>query len=543
MLGVSLKASHLGRYRELLRLFYKHARDAGAPDQSRAKALTDDLERLGPTFVKLGQLLSTRSDLLPPAYVEALSRLQDDVEPFDFESVERIVEEELGVKLSKVFAEFERQPLAAASLAQTHRARLRDGRAVAVKVQRPGVRLIFQDDLAALSEVAAFVDRHTDVGRRYEFRATVDELRRNLMQELDYVHEARNLRRLARNLLGYPLITVPLPHEDYSTGRVLTMDLIDGRNVTSLSPLRLTEIDGTALADELFRAYLKQILVDGFFHADPHPGNVLVTDDGRVGLVDLGMTAQLPPRLQEDLLALLLAVVDGRAETASDIAVKIGRAREGFHEDSFRREVSRLVLQHKGATLEQIDTGRVILEISRASRESGLRLPGELTMLGKTLLNLDRAVWTLDPKYDPNAAIRGEALNLVEGRLSRSLSQGALFTGLIELKKFAERLPDRMGRILDVVGDNRLEIKVKAFDEVRLIEGLQKIANRVAMGVVLGSLIIGAALLMHVETRFRLFGYPGLAILLFLAAAGGGFALLVDILWYDESRPRKPRFR
>jgi len=543
VLGLTLKARHLGRYKELLRLFYKHARSGPGRDHERAEALTDDLERLGPTFVKLGQLLSTRIDLLPPAYIDALSRLQDDVEPFPYELVERLVESELGVRLNKAFRAFEREPVAAASLAQTHRATLRDGTLVAVKVQRPGVRRAFLEDLAALSEVAAFVDQHTEVGRRYEFASTVEELRRNLLQELDYVHEARNLRRLSRNLREFPRLVVPLPHDDYSARRVLTMDFVSGKNITSLSPLRLAEVDGPALADELFRAYLKQILVDGFFHADPHPGNVLLTEDGRVALVDLGMTAQLPPGLQEDLLELLLAVVDGRAETAADIAVSIGRKREGFHEDTFRREVSRLVLEHKGATLEQIDTGRVILDISRASRESGLRLPSEMTMLGKTLLNLDRAVWALDPRYDPNAAIRSEALNLVEARVKRSFSQGAVFTGLIDVKKFAEKLPDRMGRILDVLGDNRLELKVKAFDEGMLIEGLQKIANRIALGVVLGSLIVGAALMMRVETSFRVFGYPGLAILLFLAAAAGGVGLVVDILWYDESRPRKPRFR
>jgi predicted unusual protein kinase regulating ubiquinone biosynthesis (AarF/ABC1/UbiB family) len=282
--------------------------------------------------------------------------------------------------------------------------------------------------------------------------------------------------------------------------------------------------------------------VDGFFHADPHPGNVLVTPDNKVALIDLGMTAQLPPLLQEDLLELLLAVVDGRAEAAADIAIKAGHRREGFREDSFRKEVSRLVLQHKDATLAQIDTGRVILEISRASGESGLRLPTELTMLGKTLLNLDKAVWALDRTYDPNDAIRREAAAIVQARMMRGMSQNALFTGLLDLKRFAEKLPDRLGRILDVVGDNRLEVRVTAFDEKLLIEGLQKIANRIALGVVLGSLIIGAALMMRVETRFTIFGYPGLAILLFLSAAGGGFALVFDILSSDEKSTRPPRF-
>ena len=575
MLGIPLKARHLGRYRELLRLFYKYARpewmrggDGGLdeplvddevhraeqdrqgegpgptlPVPGEPAQLADDLERLGPTFVKLGQLLSTRSDLLPPAYTEALARLQDDVEPFPYEEVERLIEAELGVRLQKLFPEFEREPVAAASLGQTHRARLRDGRLVAVKVQRPGIRQRFVEDLAAISEVAAFLDQRTDLGRRYEFQNTVDELRRNLFRELDYLNEARNLRRLAVNLAGFDRLVVPLPHEDYSTSRVLTMDFIEGRKITDMSPLRLTEVDGPALADQLFRAYLKQILVDGFFHADPHPGNVLLTDDRRVALIDLGMTANLAPNLQEDLLTLLLAVVDGRSEDAAEIAIKIGHRRDGFHEHSFRDQVHRLVLTHKDSTLQQIDTGRVILEISRVSRTSGLRLPNEMTMLGKALLNLDEAVWTLDADYDPNTAIRREASSLVQARMKQTFTQGNVYTSLLELKKFAEKMPDRLGKILDVVADNRLEVKVRAFDETMLIEGLQKIANRIALGVVLGSLIIGAALLMRVQTAFTLFGYPGLAILLFLAAAGGGVALVLDILYRDEKRRPKPHFR
>jgi ubiquinone biosynthesis protein len=450
--------------------------------------------------------------------------------------------EVLGVEPERVFRELNREPLAAASLAQTHQALLRDGTRVAVKVQRPGIRQRFLEDLEALSEVAEFLDQRTETGRTYEFQATVEELRRNLLRELDFESEARNLRRLRRNLSEFRRIVVPEPHEDYSGARTLTMDFVSGCKVTALSPLRLTEIDGPALADELFRAYLKQILVDGFFHADPHPGNVLLTDEGRVGLIDLGMTAQVSPALQEELLTLLLALVDGRSEDAAAIAIAIGHRREGFNDDAFRRKVS-LVLANKDATLAQIDTGKVIMEISRVSREAGLRLPDELTMLGKALLNLDQSVWALDPNYDPNEAIRREASGLVQARMRRSFTQGNVYTGLIDLKKFAEKLPDRLGRMLDVVGDNRLEVRIKAFDEKMLIEGLQKIANRIALGLILGSLIVGAALMMRVETSFRLFGYPGLAILLFLAAATGAAGMMFDILYSDEKRKRPPRFR
>lgn len=556
MLGTRLRARHLGRYKELVSLFLRYGRsdlvskleavdEAGAESAAASReradpeALARDLERLGPTYVKLGQLLSTRSDLIPDRYVEALSRLQDDVEPIPFSEVERVIETELGVRLHKLFPHFEEKPKASASLGQMHRARLRDGTDVAVKVQRPGVRERVIDDLSVIWEAADFLDQRTEIGRRYEFGRTVEEFRGNLSRELDYREEAKNLLILGENLAGFERIVVPKPHPDYSTTRVLTMDFIKGRKITSLSPLALQEVDGPALADEIFRAYLKQIVVDGFFHADPHPGNVLLTPDGKIALLDLGMVSRIPPDLQDDLLSMMLAIVDGRSDNVTELVVKIGTKREDYELEPIRRQIGELVLRHKDATLGEIDAGRVILEITRVSSGHGLRLPPEMTMLGKALLNLDQAVWTLDPDYDPNDTIREESANLMQRRIGHGFTEGNVFSGMLEVKRFAEALPMRVGKILDVVGDNKLRLEVDAFDEKRFIEGMQKIANRIALGILLGSMVVGAALMMRVETRFRLFEYPGLAIVFFLAAAAGAIALMVDILFSDERGPSK----
>ncbi|MBV9774734.1 MAG: AarF/ABC1/UbiB kinase family protein, partial [Gemmatimonadetes bacterium] len=333
-MAISLRPEHLKRYVELGRLLVKYGRadlvrDAGldealgdepaalAPEHASApEELARDLERLGPTYIKLGQLLSTRADLLPPQYVEALSRLQDDVAPFPFEEVERIVTSELGVRISKAFASFDPEPLAAASLGQVHRATLRDGQEVAVKVQRPGIREQIVEDLDALGDIAEFLDRHTEAGRKYGAEGVLIEFRRTLISELDYRAEAQNLRTLRDNLDGFPSIVIPGPVADYTTSRVLTMEYVPGRKVTQLSGVARTELDGNALAEELFRAYLKQILVDGFFHADPHPGNVFITPDRRIGLIDVGMVGRAAPEMQDRLLKLLLAVSEGRGEEA-----------------------------------------------------------------------------------------------------------------------------------------------------------------------------------------------------------------------------------
>ena len=554
-MAISLKPGHLKRYKDIAWLLVKYgrgdlaSRDALGEDFSeeerlsaakapKAEDLARDLEELGPTFVKIGQLLSTRSDLLSPAYLEALSRLQDSVEPFSFAEVEEIVTAELKVRISKAFLEFEAVPVAAASLGQVHRARLRDGTPVAVKVQRPGIREKILEDLEAFSEVAELVDRHAETGGP-PLTETVAEFRKAILEELDYRKEASNLVAIGANLAEFERIVVPAPIEDYTTSRVLTMDYVRGQKVTALSPVVRMELDGSALAEELFRAYLKQILIDGFFHADPHPGNVFVTDDQRLALIDLGMVARISPAMQEKLLKLLLAVSEGRSDDAADQAMEVGKKQERFDTKEFRRQTADLIGLYQHATVGEIQVGKVILELTRVSGETGLTLPSELTLLGKTLLHLDEVGRTLDPSFDPNASVRRNAAELLQKRMLKNASPGNLASALLETKEFVQKLPGRVNKLLDMVAGNELRVRVDAIDENLLIEGLHKIANRVALGLVLAALIVGAALLMQVPTSFRILGYPGLAIVFFLAAAAGGLALVLSIVITDGKKPRR----
>jgi ubiquinone biosynthesis protein len=552
-MGISLKPQHLNRYRQIAWLFVKYGRsdlmkDAGLEETldaeqrvtpkeaAKAEELAGDLEKLGPTFVKLGQLLSTRVELLPRAYLEALARLQDKVEPFPFDEVEKIVMSELGVRMSKAFSDFEVAPMAAASLGQVHRARLRDGRRVAVKVQRPGIRDAMLEDLDALDEIAEFLDNHTAAGKRYDFCQMLDQFRKSLLRELDYRLEASNLTTIGQHLQSFEHIIVPEPIADYVTSRVLTMQYVHGKKITDLNPLARMEFDGDALAEELFRAYLQQILVDGFFHADPHPGNVFLTDDYRIALIDLGMVGKIMPGLQEQLLQLLLSIAEGRGDDAADIAIKIGDRREDFAEKEFKHAIAEIVAKQQGATVEQMQVGRLVLEVTQASGENGIRVPSELTMLGKTLLNLDQVGRTIAPDFDPNASIRRNAAQIMQQRLLKSLSPGNLFSGVLELKDLVQRLPARLNKIIDAIANNEMKISVDAIDEKTLVLGFQKVANRITVGLIIAALIVGAAMMMRVETTFRIWGYPGLAILLFLAAAGTGVFLLINIFFYDKGQ-------
>jgi ubiquinone biosynthesis protein len=552
-MAISLKPQHLNRYRQIAWLFIKYGRSdlvketgldetldaeqrVTPKEAAKADELADDLEKLGPTFVKLGQLLSTRVELLPRAYLEALARLQDKVDPFPFDEVEKIVTSELGVRMSKAFSDFEVKPMAAASLGQVHKARLRDGRQVAVKVQRPGIRDAMLQDLDALEEIAEFLDNHTAAGKRYEFCQMLDQFRKSLLRELDYRQEASNLTTIGHNLRDFEHLIVPEPISDYSTSRVLTMQYVHGKKITDLNPLARMEFDGNALAEELFRAYLQQILIDGFFHADPHPGNVFLTDDYRIALIDLGMVGKTMPGLQDQLLQLLLAIAEGRGGDAADIAIKIGDRKEEFAEKEFKHAIAEIVAKQQGATVEQMQVGRLVLEVTQASGENGVRVPAELTMLGKTLLNLDQVGRTIAPEFDPNASIRRNAAQIMQQRLMKSLSPGNLFSGVLELKDLVQRLPARLNKIIDVVANNEMKVSVDAIDEKTLVVGFQKVANRITVGLIIAALIVGAAMMMRVETSFRIWGYPGLAILLFLAAAGAGVILLINILFYDKGQ-------
>jgi predicted unusual protein kinase regulating ubiquinone biosynthesis (AarF/ABC1/UbiB family) len=501
--------------------------------------LVEDLKNMGPTYIKMGQLLSTRPDLLPDAYLKALATLQDDVPAIPYQDVHRIVEEEIGTRISKAFDSFDKEPLASASIGQVHKATLRSGKPVAVKVQRPGIKKQFLSDLDTLKELAELAIKHSSTAKKYAFDDVLAELRRILLQELDYYREAQNLITLGKNLKEFKSLIVPQPIQDYSSSKVLTMEFIEGRKITSISPLKQIEVDYSPLVDQLVNAYLKQVITDGFVHADPHPGNIQFTKDDKIALIDLGMVARFSPAIKRYILELLLAISNNNGEETARVLLSMSEIPKEADLKFFKKSISDIIMDSEHSPARDMQTGRLLIQLNRLAGESGIHLPVEVNILGKILLNMDQIIAVLDPDFDLREAIKRHSHKIMRDKMYEELKPENFFSSLLASKKFLEYLPDRLNTISKNLSENEFKIKIDAIDEKRVTDGFQKVANRITLGLIIAAMIIGAAMLMQVPSDFMILGYPGLAMLFFLLAAIGGIILSYIIIFRDDNLNNK----
>ena len=509
----------------------------------RPEQFVDDLEALGPTFVKLGQALSTRPDLVPPAYLTALTRMQSQVTQTPWPELRAQLESALGESVETRFASFDTVPLGSASLAQVHRARLHDGRVVAVKIQRPGIAEEVSHDLATLESIASGVDHTTGLGQRVRFTDWVHEFRRALIAELDYGLEAANLERFSDHLAEYPDLLVPKPVWELTRSRVLVMDLITGVQPEASVRERLPKYLLERLCESLLRGYVDQMFVHGEIHADPHPGNMLITSDGRMGIFDLGMVVHVPPRQRLRLLKLMFSAIDGRGDDAVEEVIALGTRLEDFDEERYLREAGQMIARYAAhADLQGYSEGRLMLDLTRIGAACGLRSPPELSLLGRALLHLEGVCQLLAPQLQVRPVLEDHFPRVVRAQMQRAMSLPALAVEAVELQALMQDAPRKVSAALSLLAENRLQVRVTGLQESRLMENLQKIANRIAAGVVIAALILASALLLRAQPGGLMSGYSKLAMLLFVIATALGLGLVISALFHDrKAKPPEER--
>jgi predicted unusual protein kinase regulating ubiquinone biosynthesis (AarF/ABC1/UbiB family) len=546
--------------------------------KAKAKAFRDRLVELGPAYIKLGQVLSTRPDLLPGPYIKELEHLQDDVPPMDFEQVEKTIEEELHARISKLFESFEQEPLGSASLGQVHAALLRDGRSVVVKVQRPNMREQLAEEIEFFRELASFLAEHTAAGSRIDLVGVVQQLERALVDELDYRTEARNMATFRKTLATFPHILIPRVIDAYTTHKVLTSERIKGVKIDSIPPITRIEYEFGGLAEEFAKAYLHQITDSGHFHADPHPGNVFVVlpgrenprtpaelalddrrqivrpgatalvesenearaaavdvalpDEPKVGLIDFGMTAHLTGTMRDHVVRLLLAMAENNGDAAAEALIEVGEAREDFDRPTYIREVSGLIAQHANQTVEDTPAGVMLYEMITIAFRTGLKLPAELTLLAKALFNLDAVTRSLDPNFNPTEAIRDYTSEIANKRAKRDMSPSRLFQLAAETSDLVRALPHRLDVFTQKLIADDFAVRVDTPQLGSLLLGLEKVANRIFTGLVLGGLLVASGLLMQYQRNLGMIG--------FLIAGIIGLWMIATIFVQDRrSRTRK----
>src|SRR6266566_1669012 len=505
--------------------------------------------------------------------------VQGDVPPMSLDQVEQTIEGELHARLSKLFESFDPKPIGSASLGQVHAAELRDGRSVVVKVQRPNLREQLAEDIEFFRELATFLTEHTSAGSRVDLIGVVQQVERALVDELDYRTEARNAAAFRRALATFPHILIPRVIDAYTTHKVLTTERIRGVKIDEIPPISRIEYDFSELADEFSHAYLKQITDSGHFHADPHPGNVFVVlpgrenprtpaeavaddrrqmvrpgataltqsendakaaavvaaaprDDPKLALIDFGMTAHLTGTMRDHVVRLLLAMADNNGDAAAETLVEIGEPPEEFDRAAFVRDISALIAKHANQTVEETPAGVVLYEMITIAFREGLKLPAELTLLAKALFNLDAVSRALDPNFNPTQSIREYTAEIANSRARRDFSPRRLFQLAAETSDLVRALPHRIDVFTQKLISNDFVVRVEAPQLGSLLLGLEKVANRIFSGLVLGGLLVASGLLMAYQRSLAMVG--------FIIAGALGLWMVFAILVQDRrSRKRK----
>jgi ubiquinone biosynthesis protein len=477
------------------------------------------LEQLGATFVKLGQILSTRQDLLGPEYEPELAKLQDAAPPVPGDVILDAVGSELGHPVDEAFATFDPEPLAAASIGQAHAATLHDGTHVVVKVRRPGVVEQVEQDIEILQNLAARASRRWEAAAGYDIVGLADEFAQTLRAELDYLHEARNAERFAANFAGDPDVRIPGVLWETTTSRVLTLERIRGINVSDIEALDAAGIDRRALAERATRIVAQMVFEHGFFHADPHPGNFFIEAGGTIGIIDFGMVGELDERLRERLGALLLGLAQRDPERLSDAVLELATAQSTVDRNRLRDDLGRLVERYEGRAIGDLPLGALIEEVLAILRRHRLRLPRELALLLKAVVMNEGIGARLDPQFRLGDVLAPYAQRFMARELSPAAFAQRLGRASLEAAQLGVELPEQLRRLLAAIDSSGLQLHLRSEDLELLAEHDQRRDRRLVAGMIAAAVIESLAELVIADRRLRRsWGRPTFAV--GLAATG-----------------------
>jgi len=545
---------HLARYRQILAVFFKYGfgdliellkieqyieiglqlisknRRSRLEKLSRAERVRMACEELGPTYIKLGQILSTRPDLVPVDFIKELSKLQDNVPSSPFSEVSKIIESELGAPPEDIFDSFAKAPIASASIGQVYRATLKDGEEVAVKVQRPGIKKIIEVDLEIMLHLATLMERHIEEMSLYQPVKIVGEFARTLEKEIDYTIEATNMERIARNFLNDLTIYVPKVFRDTTTESILTTEFVEGIKVSEIYRLEKAGLDRKLITVRGADIVLKQIIKHGFFHADPHPGNIFVLPDNVVCLLDFGMTGSVDRRTREDFVDLAESVVNRNESRATQVLLELTSWDEDPDIRLLEKDVADFMGLHLYKPLKDIKIGKLLHNLLELAFQHRLRIPPDIFLMLKAFSAVEGVGHMLDPDFD---MIKQAAPFIKEVKLARLSPQritGDIFRLAIELFQFVQNFPKDILSITRLIKQQKLSLNLEYKGLDKMLSTYDQISNRISFSIIIAALIIGSALIVMSKVPPLFYDISLLGIVGFLAAAVMGIWLLVAIV-------------
>ncbi len=497
---------------------------------TRARRLVLALEELGPTFIKIGQFLSTRPDVIDQEFIEELRKLQDDVPSFGFDAVKSQIDLELGASMEDLFAEFVEEPIAAASIAQVHLARLKNGNRVVVKIQRPGIKRTVNTDIDILSGLAALAEKHIAESELYDPEGVVREFGRTINREMDFIREGHNMERFGINFSDDDVFYVPEVYWDLTSKRILTMEYIDGIKVSDFKSLEDAGLDRKVIAKRGADVFLKQVLVYGLFHGDPHPGNIFVLDDNIICLLDYGIVGRVDDQTKRQMIRLILSVVRKDVEGITKVFIKTGIVDATINRRRLRLDLLEFIERYYQIPLRRLDIGTIVNDLFEIIREHRIKVPADWTLMAKALVLMEGTGRELDPDFDMIEHTKPFLKRLIRERLAPANLTKNLLRTLDRYQQLLITLPTDTAEIIDKVKTDRISIGFQHKGLENLISMLDKSTNRLSFSLIITGLIVGSSLIMQVNKGPLFLGFSVFGLLGYSIAAVLGLWLVINIL-------------